>query len=139
MVVINVISKLGPKIENWRGKINSEFFKTLEEDRINYNSGKVWVDFKAKDFKTKGTYASESLQVTRGRIIITKNRFIVIVSGYKLIDIPKDHPWFREIIINASKPERCKIELDLKKFQTGFEGLIYLNFHIQSEAIKEWL
>jgi hypothetical protein len=139
MVVINVISKLGPKIENWRGKINSEFIKTLEEDGLEYDSGKVWVDFKAEDFKSKGIYVSESLQVTRGRIIITKNRFIAIVSGYKLIDVPKDHPWFRKIVINDSKPERYKIELDLKKFETGFEGLIYLNFHIRAKTIKEWL
>jgi hypothetical protein len=138
MVSVNVPSVLGPKVENWRGKIDESFYEPLMNEGINYDSGKVWITFKADNFKGKGVYTTGNRQISRGRIIITVNRFIAIVAGHKLIDVPKDHPWFKEIVIDDSNPERFNIELDLKKFPNEFEGFISLGYHINPKDVKKW-
>jgi hypothetical protein len=34
-------------VENWRGELQESFFKPLEDEGINYDSGRVQITFKA--------------------------------------------------------------------------------------------
>jgi hypothetical protein len=134
----NLPSLLGPKVENWRGKIDKNFYETLVNEGINYDSGKVWITFKTNRFKGKNVYVREYQKISRGRLIITANRLIAIIAGHKLVDVPKNHPWFKEIMFDTNNPERFNIIIDLEK-TSKYEGIIKLSYHLNPENLKDWL
>jgi hypothetical protein len=133
----NLPSILGPKVENWRGKIDKNFYETLLNEGIKYDSGKVWITFKTDKFKGKNVYVRGYGKISRGRIIITTNRLIAIISGHKLVNVPLDHPWFKEIIFETDK-DRLNIIIDLEK-TSEYEGIIKLGYHINPEDVKDYL
>lgn len=124
MVVINVYSKLGPKV-------GSEFLASLEKEGIVFDSKKVWVTFEAYDFKGPGISVSGKKQLSRGQVIMTQKCFVAIVGGYKLIDVPRNY----HLTINRSNPKRYIIELDLSKIQTNFTGKIVLSYHLDPSKV----
>ena len=126
--VVNVYSKLGPKI-------SQDFLKSLESDRIIFNSKNIWLTFKANDLKGEGIYISSLKRLSKGRLISTGNRFIAVAGGHKIIDIPKEHKLFNNIVIDRSESKRFKIEIDLSIFQTGLTGYISLAYHISPELV----
>jgi hypothetical protein len=136
---LNVLTALGSKVENWRGILDKKFSKRLEAEGINYDSRKVWVDFSANNIRGKGVYVSGAKQIARGRLIITEKGLVAIVGGYKLVDIPKNHPLFKEIVFDNSNPERTTIEVELNNFPAGFSGLITMKYHTPPENVKEWI
>lgn len=138
-MVIDILGKLGPKVENWRGKIDTSFFDPISKEGINYDSGKVLITFHANNFRYKDVYANHYTQICRGRLIITQNRFIGIVDGHKLIDVPLDHPFFDKIVIEDNKSNRTNIILNLNEFSSGSKGTIELQYHIPVQDIKEHL
>lgn len=141
MVVVTGIdlpSLLGPKLENWRGKIDKNFYETLVNEGINYDSGKVWITFKTDEFKGKNAYVKGYIKISRGRIIITAKRLIAIVAGHKLVDVPLDHPWFKEIIFDTTNSDRFNVIINLEK-TSKHKGIIELGYHINPDDIKDYL
>ena len=136
---MTILSVLGSKVENWRGKMDKNFQAGLEAEGINYDSGKDWVTFSAKDIRGKGVYVSKSKQIARGKLIITGNRFVAIVGGFKVIDLPKDHHLFNELVFDDSNAEHFIIEVDYDKFPTEYTGLISIDYPIPPGNVKEWL
>ena len=65
--------------------------------------------------------------------MITRSRFVAIVGGHKIIDIPRNHKMFRRLAIDRSAINRYTIELDLGEFPGGLTGHISLNYHIDHE------
>jgi hypothetical protein len=136
---MSVLSVLGSKVENWRGKMDKNFLMGLEAEGINYDSGKVRVSFSADNIRGKGFYVSKAKQLARGKIIITGNRLVAIVGGFKMIDIPKDHPLFSEIVFDFNTPKHSIIEVKYDNFPNDYTGLISMNYQIPPENMKEWI
>ena len=63
---LNVYSKLDPKV-------SKDFLCSLEKDAIIFDSGSIWVTFKAEGLKGKGIYVSSLKRLSRGRLIFTKD------------------------------------------------------------------
>jgi hypothetical protein len=61
------------------------------------------------------------------------------VGGYKLMDVPKNHPLYEKIIIDDSLPDRYILELDLDKLNTQFEGFLKIEYHINPKKVNKWL
>ncbi|MGZ7160484.1 MAG: hypothetical protein ACXVHR_08415 [Methanobacterium sp.] len=135
----NIISNLGPKVENWRGKLDKNFYESLVNEGIDYESTKVFVTVKSDKLQGKNFFSLYYKEICRGSIIITSNRFIAIVKGHKLMDVPKDHSLFKEIIFDYSDPNRFNIFFDFNKFPNQFEGSLNLGYKLPSEEVKEWL
>lgn len=127
---INIYPKLGPKVDK-------DFFRLLKKEGIIFDSKKVWLTFRAKNLRGKGIYASSLIRLSRGQLLITKSRFIALAGGHKIIDIPKNHLWFKKLIIDKSEPNRYKITLDLDNFSSGFKGIVSLAYHIDSRLVEE--
>ena len=125
---INVYSKLG-------SQITQDFFCSLEKDGIIFDSQNIWLTFKAKGLKGKGIYVTSLKRLSRGRLILTKSRFIAIAGGYKIIDIPIEHKAFRNLTIDKSNPARFIIKVDLTKFQTELAGNLSLAYHINPDLV----
>lgn len=124
----NIISKLGPKI-------SEDFFKALEKEGIIFDSGKIWLTFRASNLKGKGVYVGSHISLRRGRFVYTQKRLVATVSNRKIIDVPKESQFFEKIIINKNNPKRYKIEVNLNDFPTGFRGNISVEYHINLEKI----
>ncbi|MGZ7119752.1 MAG: hypothetical protein ACXVH2_08585 [Methanobacterium sp.] len=139
LFMVNIISNLGPKVENWRGKLDRNFYESLVNEGIDYESTKVFVTVKSDKLKGKKFISLNYKEICRGSIIITSNRFIAIVKGHKLIDVTKEHPLYKEIIFDYSDPNRFNIFLDFNKFPNQFEGSLNLGYQLPSEEVKEWL
>ena len=126
--VVNVYSKLGPKASR-------DFLKSIENEGIIFDSKNIWLTFKANDLKGEGIYVTSLKRLSRGRLISTKNRFIAVAGGHKVIDIPKKHKLFNCLIVDKSDVKRFKIEIDLSIFQTGLTGHISLAYHINPDLV----
>jgi len=126
----NVFQHLGPKV-------TKEFLRSLEAERILFDSKGRWLTFRAKRVKGKGIYAIRLVRLSRGRLIVVKNRLIAIAGGRKIIDIPLDHPLFEKLTIDRSDPKRYTISMDLGHFPGGLTGEISLSYHIN--PLKDYL
>ena len=120
---INVYRHLGPKV-------TEEFRRSLEAERILFDSKGRWLTFRAKGVKGKCIYANRLVRLSRGRLIRGKNRLVAIAGGRKIIDLPLDHPLFEKLTIDRSNPKRYTIRLDLSQFPGGLKGEISLSYHI---------
>ena len=125
---INVYSKLGPKI-------TKDFFYSLEKDGIIFDSQNIWLTFKAEGLRGRGIYVTSLKRLSRGRLVLTKSRFIAIAGDYKIIDIPIEHEAFRKLTIDKSDPERYIVKVDSSKFQTELEGNLSLAYHINPDLV----
>jgi hypothetical protein len=123
--VINIYHHLGPKV-------TPEFLRSLQAECILFDSEKVWLTFRAKDLKGKGIYVSSMTRLSRGRLIVTEKRLIAIAGGRKIIDIPREHALFRNLVFNRSNPKRYAISLELSRFPGELKGEISLSYHIDS-------
>ena len=126
---VNIYSKLGHKV-------SKDFLKSLETEGIIFDSKSIWLTFKAVHLKGNGIFVSSLSRLSKGRLISTKNRFIAIAGGYKIIDIPKGHKIFSDIIIDKSEPDRYKVEIDLSVFGTKMAGKISLAYHISPDLVR---
>ena len=125
---MNVYSKLGPKV-------SKDFLHSLEKDGIIFDSGNVWITFKAENLKGKGIYISSLKRLSRGRLIVTKERLIAVAGGHKIIDIPGRHELFNKLTIDRNDPERCTIKVDLSIFPAELAGNIILAYHISPDLL----
>ncbi|MEJ2739196.1 MAG: hypothetical protein P8105_05120 [Dehalococcoidia bacterium] len=125
---MNVYSKLGPRA----GK---DFIRALEKDGIIFDSGNVWITFKAEDLKGKGIYMSRLKRLSRGRLIVTEDRLIAMAGGYKIIDLPGRHELFNKLTIDRSDREHCTIKIDLSLFPTELTGKIILAYHVSPDLL----
>ena len=134
MVVINVCPKLGPRV-------NKEFLRSLEKERVLFDSKEVRLTVRVKAFKGKGIYVSSSVSLSRGRLIITRERFIAIAGGHKIVDVPKGHELFDKLGIDKSEPNRYTISLDLGELPIPFVGTVSLAYHIDPRLVedRQWL
>ncbi|GEM_PF-3244303 len=122
-VTVNIYNKLGPRV-------GADFFADLETEGIEYDSGKVWVTFTSDSLRGKGIIIKKVKRLSRGRLLITSRRFIAVVGGHKLIDVPKDSQYFRELEIDRSNPEQLEIKVDLVKFPSKLEGVFRLVYKV---------
>ena len=125
---MNVYSKLGPKV-------SKVFLRSLEKDGIIFDSGNVWITFKAENLEGKGIHISSLKRLSRGRLIVTKERLIAIAGGYKIIDLPGKHELFNKLTIDRNDPERYTIKVDLSLFPTELAGNIFLAYHISPDLL----
>jgi hypothetical protein len=121
--VTNVYRHLGPKV-------TPLFLRALQAEQILFDSKGKWLTFRAKGLKGKRVYASSLISISRGRLIITKNRLVAIASGRKIIDLPRDNPLFKKLTFNKSNSKRYTISLDLSQFPGEMVGQISLSYHI---------
>jgi hypothetical protein len=121
--VTNVYRHLGPKV-------TPVFLRSLQAERILFDSKGKWLTFRAKGLKGKRVYASSLIRLSRGRLIITKNRLIAIAGGRKIIDLPRDNPLFKNLTFNKSNSKRYTISLDLSQSTGEMVGQISLSYHI---------
>jgi len=123
--VINVYCHLGPKI-------TPVFLRSLQAERIFFDSKGTWLTFRAKGLKGKGIYVSSLTRLSLGRLIVAKNRLIAIAGGRKIIDLSRDDPMFKNIAFDKSKSKRYTISLDLSHFPGELVGQISLSYHVDS-------
>ncbi|MBN2187528.1 MAG: hypothetical protein JW732_08805 [Dehalococcoidia bacterium] len=121
--VTNVYHLLGPRV-------TPLFLRSLQAERILFDSKGRWLTFRAKGLKGKRVYASNLSRLSRGRLIVAKNRLIAIAGGRKIIDLPRNDPLFKNLAFNKSNPKRYTISLDLSQFPGGLVGQISLSYHI---------
>lgn len=129
MTGVNIYQILGPKVDK-------NFFDVLEKEGIVFDSKKVWLTFRAKDFKGKGVLASSIIRLSRGQLIISKKRFVAIAGGHKIIDAPVDYPFYKKIVFDKSNPKRFIVNLNMADFGGKFSGNISLGYHIDPTKIK---
>ena len=125
---LNVYSKLGPRVSR-------DFLCSLEKDAIIFDSGSIWITFKAEGLKGRGIYISSLKRLSRGRLILTKDRLIAIAGGYKIIDLPSRHKLFDKLTIDRNDPKRYNIKVDLSLLPTELAGNISLAYHISSDLL----
>jgi len=121
--VISIYRHLGPKV-------TEEFLRSLESERILFDSKGRWLTFRANRLKGKGIFAYRLVRLSRGRLLVMKNRLVAIAGGRKIIDLLRDHPQFEQLTIDRSNPKRYTISLDLSQFPGGLSGEISLSYHI---------
>lgn len=121
--VTNVYHLLGPKVMPM-------FLRSLQAERILFDSRGRWLTFRAKGLKGKRVYISSLTRLSRGRLIVAKNRLIAIAGGRKIIDLPRDDPLFKNLTFDKSNPRRYTISLDLSQFSGELVGQISLSYHI---------
>ena len=119
----NVYHHLGPKV-------TSVFLRSLEAEQILFDSKGRWLTFRAKRLKGRGIYANRMIKLSRGRLIVAKNRLVAIAAEWKIIDIPLDHPLFEKLTIDRSNPKRYTIRLDLGQISDELTGEVSLSYHI---------
>jgi len=125
---LNVYSKLGPKVSR-------DFLCSLEKDAIIFDSGSIWITFRAEGLKGKGIYVSSLKRLSRGRLILTKDRLIAIAGGHKIIDLPRRHKLFNNITIDRNDTKRYNIRVGLSLFPTELVGDISLAYHISPDLL----
>jgi len=125
--VINVYHHLGPKV-------TPVFLRSLQVERILFDSKERWLTFRAKGLRGKRVYVSNLTRLSRGRLIVAKNRLVAIAGGWKIIDLSRDAPLFRNLVFNKSNPKRYTIILDLSRFPGELAGQISLSYHIDISA-----
>lgn len=111
-------------------KVTPVFLRSLQAEGILFDSKGKWLTCRAKGLKGKPIYATSLIRVSRGRLIITKNRLVAIGGGRKIIDIPRDHPLFKNLTIDKSNPKRYTISLDFSQLPGGRVGQISYSYHI---------
>jgi hypothetical protein len=121
--VIGIYHHLGPKV-------TPEFLQSLQMESIVFDSGGIWLTFKAKELKDKQIYISNLIRLSRGRLIITKLRLVAIVAGRKIIDLPRDTPLFKNLDFDKANSKRFTINLDLSLFPGEITGQISLGYHM---------
>jgi hypothetical protein len=121
--VIGIYHHLGPKV-------TPGFLQSLQAENIVFDSGGIWLTFKAKELKDKQIYVSSLIRLSRGRLIITKLRLVAIVAGRKIIDIPRDNSLFENLDFDKANSKRFTIGLDLSLFPGELTGQISLGYHI---------
>ena len=119
----NIYRHLGPKV-------TAEFLRSLEAERILFDSKGRWLTFRAIRLKGKGIYVNHLVRLSRGRLIVANNRLVAIAGGRKTIDLPLDHPLFEKLTIDRSNTKRYTISLELSQFPGGLTGKISLSYHI---------
>ena len=129
-MVSNIYARLGKRI-------TQEFHRSLEAESIILDSKRIWLTAEAMNIKGKGLFISRSKQILRGQLIITRQRFIAIARGYKIIDIPRTHNRYNDLIIDTSNPKRYTVSLDLGKLSDKFTGRISLSYHISPALLEE--
>jgi hypothetical protein len=115
-------------------KVTPEFLQSLEAEGIQFDSGGRWLTVRAKGLKGKPIYATNLIRVSRGRLIITKNRLVAIGGGRRVIDIPRDHPLFKNLVFDKSNPKRYTISLDLSQLPGGRVGQLSYSYHFAPSA-----
>jgi len=124
---------MSPVIDVYRypgAKVTPEFLQSLEAEGILFDSRGRWLTIRAKGLKCKPIYATRLIRVSRGRLIIAENRLVAIVRSRKVIDIPRDHPLFKNLTFDKSNPKRYTISLDLSQFPGKMTGWISYSYHI---------
>ena len=125
--VTSIFHHLGPKV-------TPTLLRSLQVEHILFDSNGCWLTFRAKGLKGKQVCASSLIRLSRGRFIVAKNRLVAIAGGRKIIDIPRDHPLFKNLSFSKSNPKRYTISLDLSQFPGGMTGQISLSYHIDSSS-----
>jgi hypothetical protein len=123
MSPVNVYRHLGPKI-------TPMLLRSLQAERILFDSKGRWLTFRAKGLRGKRVYASRLISLSRGRLIVAKNRLVAIAGGRKIIDLPRDGPLFKNLAFDKSNSKRYTISLDLSQFPGELVGQISLSYHI---------
>ena len=106
------------------------FLRSLQAERSLFDSKGRWLTFRAKGLKGKRVYASHLISLSRGRLIVARNRLIAIAGGRKIIDLPRDDPLFKNLAFDKSNSKRYTISLDLSQFPGELVGQISLSYHI---------
>ena len=126
-LVINIYHHLGPKV-------TPAFLRSLQVERILFDSKERWLTFRAKGLRGKHLYASNLTRLSRGRLIVAKNRLVAIAGGRKIVDLSRDDPLFRNLVFDKSNPKCYTISLDLSQFPGELAGRISLSYHIDISA-----
>jgi len=111
-------------------KVTPAFLRSLEAEGILFDSKGRWLTARAKGVKGKSVYATSLIRVSRGRLIITKNRLVAIAGGQRIIDIARDHPLFKNLAIDKSNPKRYTISFNFSQIPGGQAGQISYSYHI---------
>lgn len=118
-----------------RNKIPKEIIHNLEKEAI-YNSKKRWAVFKSGKLVPSGIYSFDKARIGRGQIIITKNRLVALMSGYKIVDVPKEKQYLEKLMFDTSNKKRFKIIIDFSKFSAnGQNGVFSLNYFIPAKEV----
>lgn len=110
------------------------FLRSLQVEHILFDSRGCWLKLRAKSLKGKGVYASSLIRLSRGRLVIAKNRLVAIAGGRKIIDLPRDHPLFKKLSFSKSSYRRYTISLDLSQFPGEMTGQISLSYHVDPSS-----
>ena len=121
--VTGIYHHLGPKV-------TPEFMQSLQAEHIIFDSGGKWLTFKAKELKSRQIYVSSLTRLSRGRLMVTKHRLVAIGGGYKIIDLSRENPLFKNLNFDKDNSKRFTINLDLNLFPNEITGLISLSYHI---------
>jgi len=126
---------MSPVIDVYRqqgSKVTPAFLQSLEAERILFDSQGRWLTLRASGLKTRRLNATILVRLSRGRLMITKNRLVAIVGGRKMINIPKDDPLYKNLTFDKSNPRRYTISLDLSQFPGDMLSQMSLSYHIDS-------
>lgn len=102
-------------------RINQAWLTELTNEGVVFSSPSVWVIARAP----------HKAQLVRGKVIVTRQRFVAFLGSYKLIDVPLTHPAYQQLQFDRSQPNWFGITVVLPN------GSLKLKYHFPA-SLAQW-
>jgi hypothetical protein len=87
-----------------------------------------------RNYRAPGRRTSLGIQAVTGAVAVTANRVVVWAGRMKHIDVPRDHPLWRAIEVEAETPGRVRFTYDAGATNTAVSGQVSVRLRTEQAA-----